>query len=183
MTGTPCSIQRALGIVGDTWTILILRDAFRGVRRFEDFRRDLGIAKPVLANRLKKLVDAGVMVRRRYCEHPPRDEYRLTRKGMDLSPALVALMRWGDHYLADDKPPVVLVHEACGKELDLTYVCWDCNETFTPRDIASRPGPGQAATTGPSDAIDDTSPSDTIDGTGTGPDPDLSDAAGAARAH
>src|SRR5690242_13863308 len=96
-----CSIARALGVIGDRWTILILRDAFRGIRRFDDFRRDLEIARPVLADRLKKLVDAGVMVRRQYEERPPRYEYRLTPMGIELSPALVALMRWGDRWLND----------------------------------------------------------------------------------
>ncbi len=83
----PCSIQRSLEILGDRWTILIMRDAFRGIRRFDDLRRDLGIARPVLADRLKHLVDSGVLERRRYCEHPPRDEYRLTPMGVALAHA------------------------------------------------------------------------------------------------
>jgi DNA-binding HxlR family transcriptional regulator len=95
-----CSIARALGVIGDRWTILIMRDAFRGIRRFDDFRRDLDIARPVLADRLKKLVDAGIMVRRRYQTSPERFEYRLTPMGMELSPALVARMRWGDRWLS-----------------------------------------------------------------------------------
>ncbi len=136
-----CSIQRSLDILGDRWTILILRDAFRGVRRFDDFRRDLQIARPVLTDRLRRLVDHGVFVRQLYCEHPPRYEYRLTAMGMALSPALVALMRWGDEWLADDGPPTVLVHEACGQALDQQFVCWHCDETVTPHQIASRPGP------------------------------------------
>ena len=111
----PCSIQMALDIIGDRWTILILRDAFRGVRRFEDFRTDLDIARPVLTDRLKKLVAAGVLERQLYCEKPPRHEYRLTPKGYALSPALVALMRWGDEWLSEDGPPTELVHETCGK--------------------------------------------------------------------
>ena len=137
----PCSIQRSLDILGDRWTILILRDAFRGVRRFDDFRRDLDIARPVLTDRLKRLVEHGVFARQLYCEHPPRYEYRLTPMGMALSPALVALMRWGDEWLAEDGPPTVLVHEACGQPLDQQFVCWHCDETLTPHDIASRPGP------------------------------------------
>ena len=95
-TVRPCSIERALQIIGDRWSVLVLRDAFRGIRRFDDFRRDLDIARPVLADRLRRLVDAGVLERRQYCEHPPRFEYCLTPMGVDLSPALVALMRWGD---------------------------------------------------------------------------------------
>lgn len=119
---------------------MILRDAFRGVRRFDDFRRDLDIARPVLTERLKRLVEAGVFERRPYCEHPPRFEYRLTAKGAALSPALVALMRWGDEWLADDGPPTVLVHDACGEPLDQAFVCWACDETITRAEIASRPG-------------------------------------------
>ena len=137
----PCSIQRSLDILGDRWTILILRDAFRGVRRFDDFRRDLDIARPVLTDRLKRLVEHGVFARQLYCEHPPRHEYRLTAMGMALSPALVALMRWGDEWLSESGPPTVLVHETCGHPLDQQFVCWHCDETLTPHDIASRPGP------------------------------------------
>lgn len=133
-----CSIARALGVMGDRWTILILRDAFRGIRRFDDFRRDLEIARPVLADRLRKLVDAGVMVKRRYQTHPERFEYRLTPMGMELSPALVALMRWGDRWLSDGEPPTVLVHEPCGSELEQGFWCRTCQQTFTPGDIASR---------------------------------------------
>ena len=137
---TPCSIQRSLEILGDRWTILIMRDAFRGIRRFDDFRRDLGIARPVLADRLKQLVDAGVLERRQYCDRPPRDEYRLTPMGADLSPTLVALMRWGDAWLSDDGPPTTLIHDVCGEPLDQAFVCWHCNETFGSGQIASRPG-------------------------------------------
>jgi len=136
----PCSIQRSLDVLGDRWTILIMRDAFRGIRRFDEFRRDLDIARPVLTDRLNRLVDAGVLVRRQYCERPPRFEYRLTQKGAALSPTLVALMRWGDDWLSDDGPPTVLVHDTCGQPLDQTFVCWHCDETFSPTEIASRPG-------------------------------------------
>ena len=136
----PCSIQRSLDVLGDRWTILIMRDAFRGIRRFDEFRRDLDIARPVLTDRLNRLVDAGVLMRRQYCERPPRFEYRLTQKGAALSPTLVALMRWGDDWLSDDGPPTVLFHDTCGKPLDQTFVCWHCDETFSPTEIASRPG-------------------------------------------
>jgi len=141
-----CSIESSLDILGDRWTMLILRDAFRGVRRFDDFRRDLDIARPVLTDRLKRLVDADVLARHLYCERPPRYEYRLTASGMALSPTLVALMRWGDEWLSPGAAPTVLVHETCGHPLDQQFVCWECDETFTPRDIASRPGPGAVTT-------------------------------------
>ena len=136
----PCSIQASLDILGDRWTILILRDAFRGVRRFDDFRRDLEIARPVLTERLRRLVESGVFERRLYCERPPRYEYRLTPMGAALSPTLVALMRWGDDWLSADGPPTVLVHETCGEPLDQAFVCWHCDETFTQSAIGSRPG-------------------------------------------
>ena len=136
--GELCSIDRALGVIGDRWTILILRDAFRGIRRFDELRADLQIARPVLADRLKKLVDAGVLARRQYQEHPPRYEYRLTPMGVELSPALVALMRWGDRWLNDGHPPTVLVHEPCGTELEQGFWCQSCQSTFSPADIASR---------------------------------------------
>ncbi len=142
MTERPCSIQRSLDVLGDRWTLLVLRDAFKGIRRFDDFRRDLDIARPVLADRLKKLVEHGVLVKELYQEHPPRYEYRLTAMGIELSPILVALMRWGDRNLSGAAgPPTVLVH-TCGHELDQEFVCWACNQTFQPAAIRSQPGPG-----------------------------------------
>ncbi len=140
-----CSIAASLDIVGARWTILILRDSFRGLRRFDELRRDLDIPRAVLSDRLRKLVDGGVLTRRRYQEHPPRDEYRLTAMGMQLSPILVALMQWGDRWLSGpDGPPTLLVHEPCGTEVDLGFHCATCSTDFTPTDIASRPGPGRA---------------------------------------
>ena len=138
-----CSIASTLEVIGDRWTILILRDSFRGVRRFDEFQRDLGIARNILTDRLQKLVDHGVLVRRPYQQHPPRYEYRLTPKGIDLSPALVALMRWGDTWLAGDAgAPLELTHNACGHPLDQAFVCWHCESTVRPTEIRSRPGPG-----------------------------------------
>ena len=134
-----CSIAATLEVIGDRWSILILRDAFRGVRRFEEIQHDLGIARNVLTERLTKLVDHGVLEKRQYQDRPPRYEYRLTPKGVDLSPALVALMRWGDKHLAGDDAPTVLVHEACGQPLDQTFICWDCDTTVEPAAIRSRP--------------------------------------------
>jgi DNA-binding HxlR family transcriptional regulator len=141
-----CSIARALEVMGDRWTILVLRDAFRGIRRFEDFRRDLDIARPVLADRLKRLVGHGVLEKRLYQERPRRYEYRLTPMGRELSPILVALMRWGDHHLAGEAgPPTVLTHE-CGHELSQGFYCPACRQVFAPSEIRSRPGPGARAT-------------------------------------
>ena len=136
------SIAAALQIVGDRWTILILRDTFRGIRRFDELRRDLDIPRAVLADRLRRLVEHGVLVKRQYQERPARYEYRLTRMGLELSPILVALMQWGDRWLSEHGPPTLLVHEPCGSEIDLGLHCWTCGEDFEPTEITSRPGPG-----------------------------------------
>ena len=137
-----CSIARALEVIGDRWTILVLRDCFKGIRRFDEIRRDLDIARPVLADRLRRLVDHGVLEKRLYQERPNRYEYRLTEMGRELSPILVALMRWGDHHLAGEAgPPTLLVHKPCGHELRQGFYCASCRQTFSPADISSRPGP------------------------------------------
>ncbi|MDA8292650.1 MAG: helix-turn-helix domain-containing protein [Actinomycetota bacterium] len=146
------SIAKTLELVGDRWTMLVLRDVFRGLHRFEELRADLGIARPVLSDRLGKLVDGGILARVPYEEHPPRHEYRLTEMGLELSPALVALMRWGDRWLAGTKASVVLYHGACGTELEQGFWCPTCATTFGPRAIKSRldpPRTRRAATRSP----------------------------------
>ena len=137
-----CSIAATLSAVGDRWTLLILRDLFRGVRRFERLHRDLGIARNLLTDRLQRLVDLDIVYRVPYQDRPVRNEYRLTAKGIDLSPALVALMGWGDRWYAADGPPTVLVHDACGTPLDQAVSCPRCHEAVGPTHIRSRPGPG-----------------------------------------
>lgn len=137
-----CSVARTLDVVGDKWTLLVLRDAFYGVRRFEDFTRDLGIARNVLAARLSRLVDAGVMERRRYEDHPPRFEYRLTAKGRDLLPVLLTMMHWGDTWAgADDDAPVDLVHRDCGEVTHAVASCATCGDALTPFNVAVEPLP------------------------------------------
>ena len=140
-----CSIARALDVIGDRWSILILRDTFRGIRRFAEIQRDLAIPKAVLSDRLTSLVAAGVLERRQYMEHPPRHEYRLTDMGRQLSPVLVGLMQWGDRWLGDGQAPTVLVHEPCGTEVDLRFRCDTCNRGFGPTEIEGHPGPGAVA--------------------------------------
>lgn len=136
-------MARALEVVGERWTILILRDAFLGVRRFDDFQRNLGVARNVLNTRLQRLVDAGLLERRRYQERPERFEYRLTDKGVDLWPAVVALMQWGDrHAPSPAGPPLVLRHRGCGGEVDPHRRCSDCGAALGPRDVMATPGPG-----------------------------------------
>ena len=142
-----CSIARTLERIGDRWTMLVLRDAFMGVRRFDDFQRNLGVARNVLADRLTRLVDEGVFEKRRYQERPERFEYRLTEKGFDLWPVLVTLMQFGDRYYAPDGPPIVLTHRDCGGEIDAHRICSACGKRLTARDsmaIAGAPAPASA---------------------------------------
>lgn len=131
----PCSVARTLEVVGEWWTMLVIREAFNGVRRFDDFQSKLGIARNVLAARLQGLVDHGVLERRQYQDRPPRCEYRLTQKGRDLYPVLIAMLTWGDKWMAgEDGPPLKLTH-ACGHEPDATLVCGHCGEPLDARQM------------------------------------------------
>ena len=138
----PCSLARTIGVIGDRWTLLILRDAFLGTRRFDDFQRNLGVARNILQSRLERLVDEGVLRRERYQERPERFEYRLTRKGVDLWPILVALLKWGDKYAAPNGPPVVLRHKGCGGELDDHRICTACGHPVEAHESEPELGPG-----------------------------------------
>ena len=140
-----CSIARTLEVVGERWTALILRDAVRGTRRFEDFQASLGIARNILSARLARLCEEGILERRRYQERPARDEYHLTAKGRDLEPVLLGLLRWGDRYAAPDGPPLRLTHTACGHELEPVLVCAHCRQALTPGSVEGHPGPGAAS--------------------------------------
>lgn len=142
--GDHCSIASTLAVVGDRWTLLILRDVFRGLHRFSELQADLGIARNLLTDRLARLVDAGVLEKVPYQHRPLRHEYRLTTKGADLSPALVALMAWGDRWYAEEGPPVELYHDRCGTALERRPRCPACDEVVSPGHIRSRPGPGAA---------------------------------------
>ena len=138
-----CSVARALEAIGDRWTMLVIRDAFLGVRRFDDFQRDLGIARNVLTDRLNRLVDEGVLEKRAYQERPKRFEYRLTEKGADLWPVLVSLMKWGDrHSPADAGQPTLIVHRDCGGEVNERFRCERCGADMDARSSAAMPGPG-----------------------------------------
>jgi DNA-binding HxlR family transcriptional regulator len=138
-----CSIARALEIVGERWTLLILRDVFLGIHRFDDLQSELGIARNVLASRLERLVDAGILEKRRYLERPPRYEYRLTQKGRDLWPVTVELLRWGDRHAAPASgPPTLLVHEGCGGEMGERRICGRCGAALGADDVRATPGPG-----------------------------------------
>ncbi len=144
--GVPCSVARALSVVGDRWTLLVLRDAFLGVRRFEHFQVSLGITRHRLADRLRKLVAHGILARVRYHERPARFEYRLTAKGLELYPVIAALVGWGDKWMAGKAgPPVELVHRGCGHRMVPVLACPDCREPLTARDVVARPGPALRA--------------------------------------
>jgi DNA-binding HxlR family transcriptional regulator len=137
-----CSIARTLELVGDRWTLLIVRDAMRGVRRFDDFRAKLGLAQNVLSDRLSRLTEAGVLERHRYQERPDRYEYRLTQQGKDLWPALMSLLLWGDRYLAPDGPPLLVSHRDCGGHLTEHLTCATCGASLGYGDLDMAPGPG-----------------------------------------
>jgi DNA-binding HxlR family transcriptional regulator len=140
-----CSIKGTLEIVGEKWSLLVLREAFFGIRRFDDFHRALGCARNLLSERLAKLVDQGVLERVAYQEpgQRRRHEYRLTEKGLDLQPALVALMQWGDRWTADpDGPSVEVLHLGCGAAVRAVLACEHGHGTLAPRDTEAVPGPG-----------------------------------------
>jgi DNA-binding HxlR family transcriptional regulator len=135
--GQVCSIARSLELIGERWTLLIVRDIFRGSRRFDDLQKGLGIARNVLANRLDRLVEEGILERRPYQERPPRDEYFLTEKGIDLWPVLVSLIKWGDKYEPqqfDGLPPVSIRHRECEGEIDEHFTCTECGTRVWARD-------------------------------------------------
>jgi len=139
-----CTIARAMAILGEKWTVVVLRESFTGVRRFEDIRARTGIPRQVLTDRLARLVDAGVLRRVPYREPGTRvrEEYRLTDKGLDLYPVLVAVREWGDRYLADPEgPPVLTVHRDCGAPVGLALRCAAGHDIASPREVVPRPGP------------------------------------------
>ncbi len=145
-----CSLARTLSVVGDRWTLMVLRECFLGQRRFEQFEGRLGIARHVLADRLKKLTEAGVLARTAYQERPRREEYRLTEKGRDLHAAMLALIQWGDKYMAGEEgPPIERVHKACGHVMETVPVCSECGEPVSAHDVTVRAGPGAGEDTLP----------------------------------
>jgi DNA-binding HxlR family transcriptional regulator len=141
-SGMHCSIAQCLEVVGEWWSLLIVRDAFLGVRRFDEFQQRLGISRNILNQRLARLVDAGVLARVPYSEHPPRSEYRLTEKGLDLWPVITTMRQWGDKHAAPDGPPLGLVHKGCGEVCEAHLVCSECGDPVGPRDVRAVPGPG-----------------------------------------
>ena len=138
-----CSIGRAMELLGERWTFLILREAFWGVRRFSVLQRNLGIARNILSNRLQRLVTAGILERSKYQDDPERFEYRLTEMGRDLYPAVVAIMRWGDRHLADEAGAPLVLRHTCGHDAAPELCCSHCGEAIDAREIT--PEPAEAA--------------------------------------
>jgi DNA-binding HxlR family transcriptional regulator len=134
-TDQNCSIAGALGVLGERWTLLVMREVLLGRRRFVEIRRELGIAPNMLSDRLETLVDQRLLTHE-------GGEYRPTKKGVDVNPVIVALMQWGDRYTAPDGPPRVAVHTVCGHDADPRLHCRHCGEPIKPRELKLRPGPG-----------------------------------------
>ncbi|RUP27419.1 MAG: transcriptional regulator [Curvibacter sp.] len=131
-----CSVARTVSVIGDRWTLLVLRDCFLGVRRFDEFQERLKISRPMLADRLGKLVDVGVLKKVAYQEAPVRYEYRLTSKGMDLHPIIMAIVHWGDIHMSDQRGrPLLHRHATCGHLFDPVLVCSECSEPLHAKDV------------------------------------------------
>jgi DNA-binding HxlR family transcriptional regulator len=139
----PCSIARTLAIAGEPWSPLVIRDVYIGINRFDDLQRDLGISRKVLAERLKHLVEAGMLERRLYSERPPRHEYALTHMGSEFVDVLMAMVAWGDRWTAGDAgPPALYRHRACGQIARPEPYCSACGEPMHSTDVDVEPGPG-----------------------------------------
>ena len=143
--GQNCSIAAALAVVGERWTPLVLREVLLGRRRFADIRDRLGVAPNILSDRLQTLLDQGLLEQRRYGNHPEAHEYVPTQKGIDITPALIALAAWGDRYAAPHGAPRVYVHTLCGHDAEPELRCGHCGGLLQPRELQVRPGPGADA--------------------------------------
>jgi DNA-binding HxlR family transcriptional regulator len=131
-----CSVARTWSVIGERWTMMILRECFRGERRYDHFRSKLGLGSNVLNDRLRVLVSEGVLSRVQYQDHPARYEYRLTSKGADLYPVLVCLVAWGDKY-KNDIPPMRLIHRKCGHAAAPRMTCGHCGQTVSWREMTA----------------------------------------------
>jgi DNA-binding HxlR family transcriptional regulator len=146
-SGMACSIARSLAVAGEPWSPLVLRDVFAGIDRFDDIQRDLGISRKVLTERLKHLVDAGMLERVPYSERPPRSRYALTQMGWEFADVLMAMVAWGDRWTAGEAgPPVLYRHRACGEITHAEPRCAACGEPLHATEVDVVPGPGLTAT-------------------------------------
>jgi DNA-binding HxlR family transcriptional regulator len=137
----PCAVARTMDIVGELWAFMIIRNVFLGVRRFEGLRANLGISRKVLTERLGLLVERGILERRPYHDRPPRHEYRLTPMGVDLFPVLMALARWGNRWLTDERgAPIEFVHRKCGQVTQARVVCNVCGDDLGAHNVQPRLG-------------------------------------------
>jgi DNA-binding HxlR family transcriptional regulator len=144
--GQICSVAKSLEVIGERWSLLIVREVMHGRRRFSQLQGSLGVARNVLSSRLQRLIDEGILERRAYQESPPRHEYFLTEKGLDLWPALIALQGWGDRYsTGPEGPPMTIVHKDCGGRVSDRGICGECGEILHARNARAVPGPGLAA--------------------------------------
>jgi DNA-binding HxlR family transcriptional regulator len=144
-----CSVAKALEVIGERWSLLIVRAVMHGNRRFGEIQESLGIARNVLSARLQRLIDEDILERRAYQESPPRHEYFLTEKGLDLWPALIALLHWGERYSpAADGPRRLIVHKECGGQVSERGICESCGKVLHARDAKQVPGPGSKTAAG-----------------------------------
>lgn len=152
--GLDCSVAKALEVIGERWSLLIVRGVMHGNRRFGEMQESLGIARNVLSARLQRLVDEEILERRAYQESPPRYEYFLTQKGLDLWPALIALLNWGDRYSpSPEGPRRLIVHKECGGTVSERGICESCGKVLTARDAKQVPGPGAKEPAGETAAV------------------------------
>ena len=142
----PCPLARTADLIGEGWTLLIMREAFYGVRRFEEFQRVLGVGRNILTLRLNALVDEGLLTKVPYQERPPRHEYRLTDKGRDVYPILAAMAAFGDKWLLGGTDPLVMFHHVtCDHDMHAVVSCSECAQPLDVRSVRARPGPGYPA--------------------------------------
>jgi DNA-binding HxlR family transcriptional regulator len=145
LDGEACSMARTVAVIGDRWTLLILRDCFLRVRRFEDFQARLGLSRAILADRLDKLTRNFVLAKVAYQDKPVRYEYRLTPKGLALHPVVMTMVHWGDTHLSGAAGrPLLHRHETCRHVFDPVLTCSECGEPVLPRDVRVLSGPGAA---------------------------------------
>lgn len=137
-----CSVARSLSVFGDRWTLLILRDCFMGIKRFDDFMRDLELSRTILTDRLNKLVEHDVLKKEPYQIKPTRYDYKLTEKGLALHPVIMAIVQWGDAFYAENgEPPIIRTHKKCGHDFTAVTVCSECGEPVRAHDVKVRGNP------------------------------------------
>lgn len=141
-----CPIARTVDLIGDWWTPLVVREAFYGVRRFDDMQQALGIGRNVLTERLRRLVKEGLLARSKYQDHPERFEYHLTEKGQELLPVLATMIQWGEKWLRSSAAPAFFLrHRACGERLHVAVICGECRAPLSARDVEVVPSQGGPA--------------------------------------